>query len=111
MVARGPSEGAFPAAAAAEEAFLAEGLPSVVEEEAAAPLPCRAAGRTLLVLLRGRAPSLMLGACRAAAPSRVPRIYLLRRRLRADAAAARALRRRLRAGAARGTASPDTYAL
>ena len=61
VVARGPSEEAFPAevgaagaspvgalrvAAAAEEAFLAEVLPSAAEEEAAAPLPCRAAGRT-----------------------------------------------------------------
>ena len=115
FAARGPS-GAFPeevgaagaslvgarlVVAAAEEAFLAEGLPSAAAAAAAAALPCRAAGRTLLVLLRGRAPSLMLGACRAAVPSRVPRIYLLRRRLRADAAAARALRRRL-LNAARG---------
>ena len=61
VVAPGPSEEAFPAAAAAagafpvgarlvaaaaEEAFLAEVLPSAAEEEAAAPLPCRAAGRT-----------------------------------------------------------------
>ena len=61
MVAPGPSEEAFPAAAAAagafpvgalrvaaaaEEAFLAEVLPSAAEEEAAAPLPCRVAGRT-----------------------------------------------------------------
>ena len=55
MVAPGPSEaflvevgaaGASPVAAAAEEAFLAEVLPSAAAEEAAAPLPCRAAGRT-----------------------------------------------------------------
>ena len=79
VVAPGPSEEAFPAAAAAEEAFLAEGLPSVVEEEAAAPLPCRAAGRTSLGLrrlMRGRAPSLMLGASRARlVPSRARRPF------------------------------------
>ena len=61
VVAPGPSEEAFPAAAAgagafpvgalrvaaaAEEAFLAEVLPSAAEEAAAAPLPCRVAGRT-----------------------------------------------------------------
>ena len=51
LVVRGPSEEAFPAAAAAAGAFLAEVLPSAAEEEAAAPLPCRVAGRTSLVLL------------------------------------------------------------
>ena len=70
LVARGPSA-AFPeevgaagafleevrlVAAAEEEAFPVEVLPSAAEEEAAAPLPCRVAGRTSLVLLRGRAP-------------------------------------------------------
>ena len=75
VVAPDPSEEAFPAAAAAEEAFLAEVLPSAAAEEAAAPLPCRAAGRTSRVLLRGRAPSLMLGACRAAVPSRARRPF------------------------------------
>ena len=43
--------GAFPVGArlveaAAAGAFLAEVLPSAAAEEAAAPLPCRAAGRT-----------------------------------------------------------------
>ena len=95
VVAPGPSEEAFPAAAAAagaspvgarlvaaaaEEAFLAEVLPSAAEEEAAARRPCRAAGRTSLVLLRGRAPSLMLGACRASAGSFAGAGWLLRRR-------------------------------
>ena len=60
LVARGPSA-AFPeevgaagafleevrlVAAAEEEAFPVEVLPSAAEEEAAAPLPCRVAGRT-----------------------------------------------------------------
>jgi len=72
-------------------AFLVEGLPSAEAAAAAARRPCPAAGRT-----SRPAPSLMLGAVsRAAVPSRAPRIYLLRRRLRADAAAARALRWRL----------------
>ena len=76
VVAPGPSEEAFPAAAAAEEAFLAEVLPSAAAEEAAGARPCRAAGRTSLVLLRGRAPSLMLGASRARlVPSRARRPF------------------------------------
>ena len=75
MVAPGPSE-AFPAAAAAEEAFLAEVLPSAAEEEAAGARPCPVVGRTSLVLLRGRAPSLVLGACRTRrAPSRARRPF------------------------------------
>jgi hypothetical protein len=83
VVAPGPSEEAFPAAAAAEEAFPVGALrvaaaeaaflvavrPSVEEEEVGEVLPCRVAGRTSLVLLRGRAPSLMLDACRASAGS------------------------------------------
>ena len=94
MVAPGPSE-AFPAAAAAEEAFLAEVLPSAAEEEAAGARPCPVVGRTSLVLLRGRAPSLMLGACRARpAPSRAPAGYSGGGGARA---AARALRCKLRA--------------
>ena len=44
-VVRGPSE-AFPAAAAAEEAFLAEVLPSAAEEEVGEVLPCPGVGRT-----------------------------------------------------------------
>ena len=91
MVAPGPSEEAFPAAAAgagafreevllvveaAEEAYPVAALPSVVEAAAVAPLPCRVAGRTSRVLLRGRAPSLMLGACRARlVPSRARRPF------------------------------------
>ena len=71
LVARGPSA-AFPeevgaagafleevrlVAAAEEEAFPVDVLPSAAEEEAAAaPLPCRVAGRTSRVMLRGRAP-------------------------------------------------------
>ena len=107
MVAPGPSEEAFPAAAAAEEAFLAEVRPSAAEEAAAAPLPCRAAGRTSLVLLRGRAPSLMLGACRARpAPSRAPAVFYSGGG--GARAAARALRRRLRVCASRRfTGRPD----
>ena len=90
LVARGPSaafpeevgaEEASPVGAlrveeAAAEAFLVEVLPSAAEEEAAAPLPCRVAGRTSRVLLRGRAPSLMLGASRARlVPSRARRPF------------------------------------
>ena len=121
VVAPGPSEEAFPAAAAgagafpvevrlvaaaAEEAFLAEGLPSAAAAAAAAALPCRAAGRTLLVLLRGRAPSLMLGACRARlVPSRAPAVYSGGGGART---AARELRWRLRVCASRRfTGRPD----
>ena len=108
MVAPGPSEEAFPAAAAAAGAFPVGALRVAAAAEAAARRPCRAAGRTSLRFVCGRAPSLMLGASRARlAPSR---FYSLRRRLRVDAAAARELRWRRRAGGARA-ASPDTYAL
>jgi len=104
VVAPGPSEEAFPAAAAGAGAFLAEVLPSVAEEEVGEVLrPCPGVGRTLLVLLRGRAPSLMLGASRARlVPSRAPAIYSGGGGARA---AARALRRRLRAAASRCVAS------
>ena len=134
VVAPGPSEEAFPAAAAgagaspvgalrvaaaAEEAFLAEvlpsaaaaaagaflaeALPSAAEEAAAALRPCPGVGRTSLVLLRGRAPSLMLGASRARlVPSRAPAGYSGGGGARA---AARALRWRLCAAASRRVAS------
>ena len=91
VVAPDPSEEAFPAAAAveaaflagarlvaaaAEEAFLAEVLPSAAEGGAAARRPCPGVGRTSRVLLRVRAPSLMLGASRARlVPSRARRPF------------------------------------
>ena len=103
MVAPGPSVGAFRAAAAAAGAFLAEALPSAAEEAAAALRPCPGVGRTSLVLLRGRAPSLMLGASRARlVPSRAPAGYSGGGGARA---AARALRWRLCAAASRRVAS------
>ena len=95
VVAPGPSEEAFPAAAEAVEAFLAEVLPSVVEAAAAAPRPCPGVGRTSLRFVCGRAPSLMLGASRARlVPSRAPAVYSGGGGARA---AARALRCKLRA--------------
>ena len=119
LVVRGPS-GAFPeevgaveafpvgarlVEAAAEEAFLAEVRPSAEEEAAAARRPCRAAGRTSLVLLRGRAP-FADGAGSFAqlfTPSlRAPAVYSGGSGARA---AARELRRRLRAAASRCVAS------
>ena len=106
LVARGPSA-AFPeevgaagafleevrlVAAAEEEAFPVDVLPSAAEEEAAAPLPCRVAGRTSrpgsFAYARGRE-------ARSRARPAPSRFYSLRRRLRADAAAARERRWRL----------------